>query len=493
MSYYQIIQMTNGKKIKFSHAAINHLAGNAASTQEEDSIIRNWYERNAAAKLLATYARGKEDVIGICEVEYTERNVFAGERVYTVKSHKEKVMVDNRLIDVFDAMTCKVHGGTAYLWVDGSIWFIMGKDGTGTTPAAEAVEIELTPTEGNVTAEPFAIPARTPSPSAEYAQAGEELCPDMVYAKRHALAFATPSAEPVTTQEDTAEGVELPTQKVDVATAENGVIKSIEIVLGLNESDPIFGAAIIKASQDNTVSPDLAGAYIVTSLAKELPGVAVTIRIDPFGNTTITTTTGRADFDAAARKAIKRVVKDELWVVGGSGYFSRSPNRKPITPIDGLLPINHWQASAEKAAEPDESAIAPMLQAFVDSVERKADERAAKAAAELARLRAEPPTPAQSGTAELIDFTALSFGEKDEVVATIAEKITDGDSPSAKAIVELYIVSAELPDAVWCALWWWDAPINKDAFFAWDHCFRGWQAIRPRRSRNRNRSSAELR
>jgi uncharacterized protein YjbI with pentapeptide repeats len=59
-----------------------------------------------------------------------------------------------------------------------------------TTP--QAVEIELTPIEGNTTAEPFAIPARS----------------------------ATPSAEPATTQEDTAEPVELPTQKEDATTAE---------------------------------------------------------------------------------------------------------------------------------------------------------------------------------------------------------------------------------------------------------------------------------
>lgn len=334
MSYYQIIQMTNGKKIKFSHAAISHLAGNAATVKEEDEIIRNWYERNAAAKLLATYARGKEDVIGISEVEYTERNVFAGERIYTVKSHKEKVMVDNRLIDVFDAMTCKVHGGTAYLWMDGSIWFVMSKDGTGTTPAAEATEIELTPTKGNVTAEPFAIPTRS----------------------------ATPSAEPATTQEDTAEGVELPAQK-----------GGIEIVLGLNESDPLFGAALIKASQDNTVSPDLAGAHIVTSLAKDLPGVVVTIRIDPFGNTTITTATGRANFDAAARNAIKRVVKDGLWVVDGSGYFSRSPNRKPLTPTDGLLPINYWQASAEPVELPTQKGDAATAEFTQDDKSDKLD------------------------------------------------------------------------------------------------------------------------
>lgn len=157
MSYYQIIQMTNGKKIKFSHAAINHLAGNAASTEEENGIIRNWYERNAEAKLLATYARGKDDVIGISEVEYTERNVFAGERIYTIKNHKEKVMVDNRLIDVFDAMTRKVAGGTAYLRSDGSVWFVMGKDGTGTTP--EASSAEIAPTQKD-TAEPIELPTQ---------------------------------------------------------------------------------------------------------------------------------------------------------------------------------------------------------------------------------------------------------------------------------------------------------------------------------------------
>jgi hypothetical protein len=128
-----------------------------------------------------------------------------------------------------------------------------------------------------------------------------------------------------------------------------------------------------------------------------------------------------------------------------------------------------------KANEPNEVAITP-LQSFIDSVERNADERAAEAAAELARLRAEQPTPVQAATAELIDFTALSLQEQVEIAETIAEKIASGESIEAKAIVELYIVSAELPKAVWCALWWWEAPINKDAFFAWDHCFRGWQA-----------------
>jgi len=91
-------------------------------------------------------------------------------------------------------------------------------------------------------------------------------------------------------------------------------------------------------------------------------------------------------------------------------------------------------------------------------------------------LRAEQPTPVQAATAELIDFTALSLQEQVEIAETIAEKIASGESIEAKAIVESYIVSAELSNAVWCALWWWEAPINKDAFFAWDHCFRGWQA-----------------
>jgi hypothetical protein len=112
--------------------------------------------------------------------------------------------------------------------------------------------------------------------------------------------------------------------------------------------------------------------------------------------------------------------------------------------------------SVESQAE-FEAAITPMLQAVVDSAEREAE-------------------PNKGVTAELIDFTTLSAEERDEVVATIAEKIANGESVEAKAIVELYIVSAELPKAVWCALWWWEAPINKDAFFAWDHCFRGWQA-----------------
>jgi len=112
--------------------------------------------------------------------------------------------------------------------------------------------------------------------------------------------------------------------------------------------------------------------------------------------------------------------------------------------------------SVESQAE-FEAAITPMLQAVVDSAEREAE-------------------PNKGVTAELIDFTTLSAEERDEVVATIAEKIANGESVEAKAIVELYIVSAELPKAVWGTLWGWEAPINKDAFFAWDHCFRGWQA-----------------
>jgi hypothetical protein len=123
--------------------------------------------------------------------------------------------------------------------------------------------------------------------------------------------------------------------------------------------------------------------------------------------------------------------------------------------------------SAEAEAAPDDEPKAN---------ERNADERAAEAAAELARLRAEQPTPVQAATAELIDFTALSLQEQVEIAETIAEKIASGESIEAKAIVESCIVSAELSNAVWCALWWWEAPINKDAFFAWDHCFRGWQA-----------------
>jgi len=72
--------------------------------------------------------------------------------------------------------------------------------------APQAAEVELTPTEGNVTVAPFAIPARTPSPSAEaQADPSEELCPDMVYAKRYAIAFAKKTAEPTPAQNDTAE------------------------------------------------------------------------------------------------------------------------------------------------------------------------------------------------------------------------------------------------------------------------------------------------